>query len=198
MGDATCLIEECGRKPKGRGWCGTHYERWRRHGCTDHPGPTAEERFWAKVDADGDCWVWTGANVKGHGVFRDETGKLVYAHRWVWMFLVGPIPPRFVIDHLCRNQSCVNPDHLQPVLGAVNTGRGFRTKRTHCPWGHRYAGGNVYRSNKGERRCRACNHARLASLPTIKVNGTRRRGTRRPQDASRAKGHGRCDQLSSP
>lgn len=178
MGDTTCLIDDCDRKPKGRGWCGTHYERWRRHGSTDHPGPAEEERFWAKVDAGGDCWTWTGASVKGHGAFRDASGRTVYAHRWVWEFLVGPIPPKFVVDHLCQNRSCVNPDHLQPVTSAVNTARGFRAKITHCPAGHRYAGRNVYRSTKGERRCKACNHARLASIPTVRVAGSRTRRRR--------------------
>lgn len=28
----TCAIDGCDRPVKGRGWCGTHHERWRRHG----------------------------------------------------------------------------------------------------------------------------------------------------------------------
>lgn len=34
MSDRTCSIDGCRRKAKTRGWCGTHYERWRRHGDT--------------------------------------------------------------------------------------------------------------------------------------------------------------------
>lgn len=27
-----CTVPECGKPRKYRGWCGTHYERWRKHG----------------------------------------------------------------------------------------------------------------------------------------------------------------------
>jgi len=30
--DRTCLVEGCGRAARARGWCGKHYERWRRWG----------------------------------------------------------------------------------------------------------------------------------------------------------------------
>ena len=36
----------------------------------------------------------------------------------------GSIGDGLVIDHLCRNPRCVNPDHLEPVTTAVNTLRG--------------------------------------------------------------------------
>lgn len=32
MADATCSIEGCERASRKRGWCSTHYTRWRRHG----------------------------------------------------------------------------------------------------------------------------------------------------------------------
>ncbi len=28
----TCLVESCGQAGLTRGWCGTHYQRWKRHG----------------------------------------------------------------------------------------------------------------------------------------------------------------------
>lgn len=31
---AVCKIDDCPKPAKGRGMCGTHYERWRRHGDT--------------------------------------------------------------------------------------------------------------------------------------------------------------------
>ena len=31
---ALCKIGDCPKPAKGRGMCGTHYERWRRHGDT--------------------------------------------------------------------------------------------------------------------------------------------------------------------
>lgn len=32
MAEATCSIEGCERRKVARGWCATHYGRWRRHG----------------------------------------------------------------------------------------------------------------------------------------------------------------------
>lgn len=35
MPEGTCSIEGCERSAEKRGWCGTHYQRWRRTGSTD-------------------------------------------------------------------------------------------------------------------------------------------------------------------
>ena len=89
-----------------------------------------EDRFWAKVDKrDDGCWLWTGAlNNHGYGSFRGD-GKTVAAHRLVWMWLVGPIPDGYVLDHDnveygCGNPRCVNPSHIEAVTQAVNRQRG--------------------------------------------------------------------------
>src|SRR5450755_3951408 len=77
--------------------------------------PTAEERFWARVDKQTDgCWVWTGALRTGYGTLS-VSGKNVPAHRFSYELLVGIIPDGLQIDHLCRNRACVNPEHLEPV-----------------------------------------------------------------------------------
>lgn len=78
---------------------------------------------WDRIDASGDCWEWTGPKQSGYGFV---TSRRKVAHRWVWEQLVGEIPPRLVLDHLCRNIVCVNPDHLEPVTITENTvARGF-------------------------------------------------------------------------
>lgn len=79
------------------------------------------------VDKKTGCWVWQRSRDKlGYG----RVGRSVYgeylAHRAVFQLYKGDIPKGLCLDHLCRNPSCVNPDHLEPVTQAVNNFRGLR------------------------------------------------------------------------
>lgn len=38
-GTRICSVEDCDRPAKSRGWCSTHYKRWRRHGDLSDPAP---------------------------------------------------------------------------------------------------------------------------------------------------------------
>ena len=119
------------------------------------------DRFFSKVDI-ADCWTWTAARTPaGYGSFWVGPGNTkVMAHRWAWEHLRGPIPEGQVIDHLCRNKACVNPDHLDPVPQQVNLARGVGNgSQTHCPQGHPYDEVNTYRRANGIRQCRACHAA---------------------------------------
>ncbi len=124
--------------------------------------PKDHRRFWKKVvELPNGCWQWTAAkHDAGYGRFR-FAGKMVYAHRWAYETLVGPIPEGLQIDHLCRNPPCVNPSHLEPVTNRENTMRGL-TPKTHCPQGHPYSGDNLGITKdkyayQGKRRfCRQC------------------------------------------
>lgn len=119
------------------------------------------ERFWAKVDATGDCWEWTGHQQFGYGLFvvSSKPLKVAKAHRVAWELLVGPIPEGLVIDHLCRVQRCLNPAHLEVVTPAENSRRMpislARKRRQHCPHGHPYDTANT-RMHNGGRCCRTC------------------------------------------
>jgi hypothetical protein len=67
------------------------------------------------VDVHTGCWVWRRTRSKaGYGQMYID-GKMVYAHREYYESYVADIPPGLVIDHLCRNRACCNPDHLEPV-----------------------------------------------------------------------------------
>jgi hypothetical protein len=118
-------------------------------------------RFVSKVtpNANG-CLVWSGPFVnKGYGAFHVD-GKRVRAQRWIYELVHGPIPVGLVVDHLCRNHSCVNPTHLDAVTNRENVLRGVGTpavhaRKTHCPAGHEY---DKFAKN-GWRYCRPCRAA---------------------------------------
>lgn len=185
MGDATdCSIEGCAKKRVARGWCGTHYARWRRHGDPLRTlRPTwrqpAEVRFFAKVDASGVCWEWIGfIHPTGYGRFGGGM-DCHQAHRWAWLHLVGSIPSGMEPDHLCRNRRCVNPDHMELVSHRVNVLRGAaptarNAHKTHCPKGHPYAGANlrVYArpGGKPSRYCVTCRSPRKAGRDPTRTN----------------------------
>jgi hypothetical protein len=104
------------------------------------------------------CWEYPSASATGYAAVRLQ-GRTFSAHRAVWLSLVGPIPDGLVLDHLCRNTRCCNPDHLEPVTYAVNSQRGLagwrNANKTHCKRNHPLSGDNL-RMEGGKRRCRAC------------------------------------------
>lgn len=139
-----------------------HYERWRRHGDTRRPAPSArlsDPMQYVDKSGPGECWMWTGALDKGGYGRRGRTS----AHRWSYEHHVGPIPDGLEIDHLCRVRACVNPLHLEPVTKQENIARAvpFRTprrKREACANGHAYDATTTYvrPSGKRQRSCKKC------------------------------------------
>jgi hypothetical protein len=109
------------------------------------------------IDLDTGCWVWQRAKTTaGYGTLTFR-GKTSYAHRVYYETYVADIPPGLVLDHLCRNPACCNPDHLEPVTFTENM---RRTRRATCKRGHQLSDGNVYIAPDGERQCRDCNRIR--------------------------------------
>lgn len=133
------------------------------------PGPVhrpIEDRLreMLKVDHETGCHNWTGAlSTSGYGgvAIGGHASKKVAAHRLAYELSKGAIPDGLVIDHLCRNKRCCNPDHLEAVTSRENTLRGesfaaAHAKRTHCPANHPYDEQNTRRDNRGRRHCIAC------------------------------------------
>lgn len=134
---------------------------------------STEDFFWDKVDKDGPlpcelphlgkCWLWTGyKTARGYGHFAVHR-KVGNAHRYAYELLIGLVPNGLHLDHLCRNPSCVNPGHLEPVTPKENLRRSpltvpsINAGKTHCPLGHPYDEANTCISpSSSSRECRAC------------------------------------------
>lgn len=120
----------------------------------------------SKTRREDDCLIWTGRiGNRGYGLYGGRV-----AHRQVYEIERGPIPAGLVLDHLCRQKACVNPDHLEPVTQAENLRRGptvittISAAKTHCHRGHEFAAENtLIELNRGrymQRTCRQCKRDR--------------------------------------
>lgn len=127
-----------------------------------HIGMHLYLRFLQKVvREENGCIAFKGNIVAGgYGQMHADSGGPLYAHRFSYQMFVGEIPHGLVIDHLCRNRHCVNPDHLRAVTHYENTIIGIspqaiNSRKTACPQGHIYDDTNTYYWN-GDRQCRIC------------------------------------------
>jgi HNH endonuclease len=126
-----------------------HYQRSTRLSSVDYV-----------IDEATGCWVWQRSVTRGGYGHLREGGRMQYAHRLYYERSRGPIPAGRQLDHLCRNPSCVRPDHLQPVTGQENVLRGDtiaarRKAQTHCVNGHPFDDENTIRRGR-MRACREC------------------------------------------
>ena len=126
-----CKIEECRNPAATRGWCNSHYLRWRRHGdplgggtpnaAAGEPGRYLKDTVLA-YDGD-ECLIWPFAKAgKGYGVITQD-GKQVLVHRIVCRDAHGEAPtPEHEVAHSCGNGfgGCVARRHLRWATRAEN------------------------------------------------------------------------------
>lgn len=87
---------------------------------------TFEQRLMSRYEVEpSGCWRWLGTRTWGGYGQIGRHGTNVTAHRAMWEHLRSPIPKGLVIDHLCCNRACVNPDHMEVVTYSVNNSRRF-------------------------------------------------------------------------
>lgn len=108
------------------------------------------------------CWLFKlhVGGLDGYKLFSIGKRGLL-AHRHAYATLVGPIPPKLTIDHLCRQRACVRPEHLEAVTRAVNNARSWspsavNAQKTACDSGHPFDEDNTFWRRDGRRDCREC------------------------------------------
>lgn len=127
-------------------------------------------RFASKYVERNDCLIWTSPLDKdGYGTFYLRR-KNRRAHRVAWFNWFGEIPAGHVINHKCRNRSCVNPQHLELItirenalqdsagIGAINA------RKVTCPSGHAYDREYTGSNGKTQRYCSTCEAAKQKRL----------------------------------
>lgn len=118
---------------------------------TKEPSEGDVIRFFSYVEKTEYCWNWIGgrkSKSEKYGAFSLH-GKTILAHR-VSFLIANRHLPASVLDHICRNQSCVNPSHLRPATMKQNaiensaSASALNAQKTHCKHGHEFTFKNTY------------------------------------------------------
>jgi len=129
------------------------------------------------------CWIWEGTKRGAYGRIGLR-GERWMAHRIAHQLFGGKVGEDEVVDHLCRNRPCCNPEHLEAVKDKTNVKRGeiargakhYKRKKKYCKFGHELAGENLaWETYKGRKRrvCKKCRRRRLQWSRLAKRTGQR-------------------------
>jgi hypothetical protein len=115
-----CVVEECGKIAKSRGFCGMHYFRFRKYGDA-LAGAPFRNRTKKLVEvglgrSEEECLFWPFATTKnGYALIR-LNGKNNIVSRLMCEKLNGPAPsPKHQTAHSCGNgtKGCISGNHLR-------------------------------------------------------------------------------------
>jgi len=151
---------------------------------------TSSARWIGRVQHESSgCHIWTGATAgTGYGSIK-AWGRVLAPHRIAWVSHHGvDIPAGLVIDHTCRNKTCINPLHLDAVTQRENAMRGsspsaMKARQECCPNGHPYSEDNLVAAQaaRGYRECRRCALERGRACYAILYAAQQEVGMNRPQ-----------------
>jgi len=75
------------------------------------------ERFESRIEriTETGCWIWVGSLI-GKDYPQLPSGRrlieVTHAHRYSYLYFIGPIPEGMQVCHRCDITCCVNPYHL--------------------------------------------------------------------------------------
>jgi hypothetical protein len=120
-------MENCGKPLECKGFCGMHYQRFRKYGTPEDNKNThgdLETRLLRRLNKTPTCWLWTGAKRStDYGSITSDGPpyRILSAHRAAYEIYKGPIPDGMVVMHKCDTPLCCNPDHLELGTHKENT-----------------------------------------------------------------------------
>lgn len=116
-----CSIVGCNKPIVARTWCGTHYQRWAKHGdpefvkMTERGSPLALALAAISHQDKVGCLIWPFGRSSGRAMVRYK-GRNQLVHRIICEAVNGPPPsPEHEAAHNCGkgHEGCYNPHHLE-------------------------------------------------------------------------------------
>ena len=152
-----------------------------------------------QIDILTGCWNWVGPGASGGYGSMFVNGEYfgtsyIRSHRFSYLLHVGEIPDGMVIDHLCRNTMCSNPNHLECVTHLENVFRGvavpvLNSKKTHCHKGHPFSGDNLHIYVWRGRVMRRCKQCQKDKDDLRRINGRNRSRTVSAKEQGSSEAH---------